>query len=219
MLSDILRISKKSFYMLKKQIVFIHGGNAYSKYEDFIAYLKTTEIEDPLNEKLEKRWQPTLREVFKDTHEVYYPSMPSSKNAKYTEWKIWFERYHSFLGDGVILIGHSLGGYFLAKYLSEEMMPITIHALYLLAAPFENDDFGGEDGGDFVFNPVNLHRLAQQVGAVYILHSKDDPVVSYTHALKYKEALPGAELISFDDKNHFLLEEFPEFVELLRKNN
>lgn len=203
----------------KKQIFFIHGGNAYTRYEDFLTFLKTQTIEDPLGETVQKKWQPTLKEIFEETHEVYYPGMPNSKNAKYLEWKIWFERYQEFMRDEVILIGHSLGGYFLAKYLSEEIMPVSVKALYLLAAPFENDDFGGEDGGDFSFNPDDLRRLTEHVGAVYIFHSKDDPFVPYTHALKYKRALPQAELVSFENKGHFLLEEFPELVLYIQSNN
>lgn len=203
--------------MTKKQIVFIHGGNAYTRYEAFLDYLHTTEIDDPLEEKVVKKWQPTIREHLRETHEVYYPSMPNSKNAKYIEWKIWFERYHAFLRDDVILVGHSLGGYFLAKYLSEERMPVRVRALFLLAAPFENDDFGGEDGGDFVFDPAQLSQLTAQVESVHILHSKDDFVVPYAHAEKYKAALPEAQFITYADKNHFLLEEFPECIELLKK--
>lgn len=203
---------------MRKQIVYIHGGNAFTRYEAFLAYLKTAEISDPLGENPDKKWQPTIREELMETHEVYYPAMPNSKNAKYTEWKIWFERYHAFLRDGVILVGHSLGGYFLAKYLSEEKMPFTVRALYLLAAPFENDDFDGEDGGDFAFDPEKLPRLVEQVGGVTILHSKDDPVVPYTHALRYKEALSKAELVTFEDKNHFLLPEFPEFIALIQSH-
>ena len=201
----------------KQQIFFIHGGTAFTQYERFLKHLRTTEIEDPLGLVERKKWQPTIKEALKDTHEVYYPAMPNSKNAKYLEWKIWFERYQEFMRDSVILIGHSLGGYFLAKYLSEENMPVTIQALYLLAAPFENDDFDGEDGGDFSFNPKNLTRHAKQVGMVYILHSKDDPFVPYAHAEKYKKVLPDAELITFEDKGHFLLEEFPEIIEFLKR--
>ena len=202
---------------MKQQIVFIHGGSAYSNYEDFLTVLRTVPIEDPLGEVVRKKWQPTLRELLVDTHEVYYPTMPNRANAKYLEWRIWFERYHAYLCDGVILIGHSQGGYFLAKYLSENTMPVTVKAVYLLAAPFGPDNFDGEDGGDFAFDPANLPRLAEQVGAIYILHSTDDPVVPYAHALKYKEALPTAELVTFNDKNHFLLEEFPEIVEHLSR--
>ncbi len=198
---------------MKKQIVFIHGGNAYTKYEDYIHDLQTMPIDDPLNEVVRKRWQPTLREALAETHEVYYPAMPSSKNAKYTEWKIWFERYHAFLRDGVVLIGHSLGGYFLAKYLTENTMSVRVHALYLLAAPFENDDFGGEDGGDFALDTTRLSTIAEHIPNIYIVHSRDDQIVPYTHALKYAATLPAATLISFDDKGHFIGEAFPEIIE------
>ncbi len=205
--------------MEKKQIVFIHGGNAFSNYGTFLTYLQTKEINDPLDLETVKRWQPTIREALGETHEVYHPLMPNKQNAKYTEWKLWFERYHMFLRDGVILIGHSLGGYFLAKYLSEEKMPVRVKALYLLAIPFEPDDFGGEDGGDFAFDEAKLPRLAEQVGSVHIFHSTDDFVVPYEHALRYQKALPQAELVTFEDKNHFKLEVFPELIEHIRAHS
>ncbi len=202
--------------MNKKQIVFIHGGTAFTRYEAFLEYLRTKPIEDPLNERKEKRWQTTLSETLGDTHEVYFPAMPNNRNAQYTEWKMWFERYFQFLREEVILVGHSLGGYFLAKYLSENKMPVSVQGLFLLAAPFHNDDFGGEDGGDFAFDPKNLGSLTAQVRDIHILHSKDDPVVPYTHALMYKEVLPKAQLHTFIDKNHFILEEFPELIAQIR---
>jgi uncharacterized protein len=202
--------------MDNKQVVYIHGAQSFSNYDAFLNHLKTEEISDPLGLVVRKRWRSTLQEELRDTHEVYMPTMPNNQNAKYQEWKIWFERYFTFLHDGVILIGHSQGGYFLAKYLSEERMPVSVKALVLLAAPFEPDDFGGEDGGDFAFDPSKLPRLAEQVGEVHILHSTDDPVVSYAHALKYKEALPHAKLVTFTDKNHFMLKEFPECISLLQ---
>jgi uncharacterized protein len=203
--------------MRKKQIVFIHGAQSFSNYDAFLTRLRTVEISDPLELEPRKRWQPTLREALLDTHEVYMPSMPNKQNAKYVEWKIWFERYFQFLHDGVILIGHSQGGYFLLKYLSENTMPVSVKALILLAAPFEADDFGGEDGGDFAFDPHNLHMLTKQIEKVHILHSTDDPLVPYVHAEKLRAALPGATLVTYSNKNHFILEEFPEFISLIQE--
>lgn len=195
----------------------IHGAEAFSNYEAFLEHLKTVPIEDPLDERVEKKWKSSFKEELREAgYEIYTPRMPNSQNAKYDEWKIWFLRYHEFLHDGVILIGHSQGGYFLTKYLSENTMPVKVRALYLLAAPFEPDDFGGEDGGDFNFNPQNLPTLEGQVGEIFIFHSEDDPVVSYQHARKYSTALPSAKLVSFTDKNHFILEEFPELVDSVR---
>ncbi len=196
---------------MKQQIVYIHGGEAFSDYDAYLEHLRTTPIEDPLNqEPPRKKWKLWLKEELKDTHDMYMPSMPSSGNAKYEEWKIWFERYFDFIHDSVVLIGHSQGGYFLAKYLSENTMPVQVKAAYLLAAPFCKDDFGGEDGGDFEFDPNNLHNLEAQCEKVFIYHSKDDFVVPYEHGLHFKEAMPTAKFVSFEDKNHFLDEELPE---------
>lgn len=203
--------------MAKKQVVFIHGGEAFSDYSAFITHLKMVPIEDPFQKESKKRWKSTLFEDLGDEYEVIAPRMPNSQNAKYEEWKIWFERHFEFLRDKVMLVGHSQGGYFLAKYLSENEMPITVSALFLISAPYEPDDFGGEDGGDFRFDTTKLTNLEKQVNKTYILHSRDDYVVPYAHAEKYQVALPQAELISFDSKGHFLDESFPELIALIKR--
>jgi hypothetical protein len=77
-------------------------------------------------------------------------------------------------------------------------------------------DFGGEDGGDFAFDTSRLHTVT---GNVVLLHSKDDPVVPFTHAEMYKKALPNAELIPFSDKGHFLVEAFPELIEHIKNRS
>ena len=64
--------------------------------------------------------------------------MPLQDNAKYEEWKILFERYIPHLKDNVILMGNSLGGIFLAKYLSENKFPKKILSTYLTCPPFDN---------------------------------------------------------------------------------
>lgn len=200
--------------MVHKQVLLIHGATAFCRYADFLEYLRTEPIHDPLGLEPRKRWKDSCKEQLTEKgYEVYMPTMPNRQNAKYAEWKLWFERYFTFLRDGVILMGYSQGGYFLAKYLSEEEMPVDLRALYLIAAPFQKDDFGGEDGGDFSFDPALLTNIKDQVEEVHILHSKDDPVVPYGHAVMYHKALPGAELMTFEDKGHFILEEFPEAIE------
>lgn len=201
---------------IKKQILLIHGATAFSVYEDFLKYLKSAPIDDPLQEEVRKSWKQGFKEELSDEFEVYYPSMPNKQNAKYLEWKIWFERYFEFLRDGVVLIGHSQGGYFLVKYLSENTLPFTIRALYLLAAPFEAGDFKGEDGGDFSFDPEKLSHISDQVSSVFIFHSTDDPIVPYDHARKYQKALPHAKLVTFKDRGHFLVEALPELIESVK---
>jgi hypothetical protein len=202
---------------MKKQVVFIHGGEAFSKYENFIEHLKTTYIDDPFQKEPRKRWQSRLFKDLGEEYEVIAPGMPNKQNAKYEEWKLWFERYLPFMRDGVTLIGHSQGGYFLAKYLVENVPPVRIGAMYLLAAPFKPDDFGGEDGGDFAFDTEKLGNMAQCVDHIYIFHSKDDDVVPFRHAELYAEALPDAKCVIFDNKGHFLAEIFSELIEHIKK--
>lgn len=202
----------------KRSLVYIHGGQAYTKYDAYLEHLRTMPIDDPREEASERpvRWTDTLEIELAESFSVIRPQMPNKHNAHYEEWKIWFERHFDFLEKEVVLLGWSQGGFFLAKYLSEETVPFTIKALFLVAAPAKTDDFEGEDGGDFAFDSKQLPKLAKQVGQIAILHSKDDPVVPYEHAQMYKEALPEAKLHSFDNRGHFLIEEFPELIELIR---
>lgn len=201
--------------MEKQQVFYIHGGEAFSDYDKFLEYLRTKELKT-LEEK-PKRWADLLQEDLGNEFEVFKPQMPNKQNAKYEEWKIWFERHFDFLHEGVILVGWSQGAYFLLKYLIENITPFKVSSLLLLAAPCENDNFGGEDGGDFRFDIDRLPIIAERVGYIHIFHSKDDFVVPYEHALKYKEALPKATLHTFEDRNHFLQEEFPELIEEIQK--
>jgi predicted alpha/beta hydrolase family esterase len=202
--------------MKKQQVFYIHGGNAYSNYEAFINDLKTKGIWDLPGTASVKKWSSSLPDDLGEQFEVFMPQMPNKQNAKYQEWKIWFERHFEYLQNDIILVGWSLGAYFFVKYLIENNPAFKIKALVLLAAPFEPADFGGENGGDFAFDTSKVEELATKADSVVVMHSTDDFVVPYEHALKYKAALPGAEFITYENKNHFLIEEFPELVQKIQ---
>ncbi len=200
----------------KKQVFYIHGGNSYSNHELFLDSLKNKDIRElPWSEVL-KKWPSTLRTELGDEYEVFMPEMPNKLNAQYKEWQIWFERHFEHVHDDVILVGWSLGGYFLAKYLIENNPPFKIKALFLLAAPFESKDLGDEDCQSFSFDVDRVGELAKKADNITIFHSKDDFLVPYDHALKYKAQLPTAELVTFEDKNHFLIAELPELLDRVR---
>jgi predicted alpha/beta hydrolase family esterase len=120
-----------------------------------------------------------------------------------------------FLGDEVVLIGQSLGGIFLAKYFSENTFGKNVKALILVAAPFDEEGMH-EPLAEFVL-PKSLEKISAQSSAVYLLFSKDDPVVPFSHMGKYKKALANAHEIVFLDKQHFNQPTFPELAEILQK--
>lgn len=199
---------------MKQQVVIIGGGTSFDTYEDYISYLKHRELNiDKL--KPRRDWKDSMADELGDDFEVLLPKMPNVTYARYQEWEIWLGRIIEFLRDDVILIGHSLGGIFLAKYLSVNTFPKKIMAAILIAAPF-NDANSEESLAEFL-PPSTLSKFANQCGEVYLVQSENDPVVPFEQVKMYKQALPEAKTIIFKDKGHFKQESFPELVKLLRE--
>ncbi len=193
---------------MKRQVVVIHGADTYDTYEEYLKSLREFKID--LDYFRKKKWKKCLQQKLGDDFDVILPEMPNSFNAKYVEWKIWFDKIAPLLDDGVVLLGHSQGGIFLAKYLSENDMPNKISATLLVAPPFDDAD-SEYSIADFDL-PESLDKLAKQGGRIVIYHSKDDPVVPFKDLAKYQKALPSAEAKVFEDRGHFNQEEFPEIL-------
>lgn len=199
---------------MKQQVVVIHGGTTFDTYLDYISYLKNKKISlDKLEAK--RDWKDTLEDKLGKNFEVLLPRMPNGTNARYKEWKIWFERIIPFFKKNTILVGHSLGGTFLAKYLSERRISVKVRATILVAAPFDDVD-REESLADFKL-PSSLKKFSEQVGLIYLFQSKDDPVVPFKQCEKYKKALPNAKPVILDGREHFNQETFPEIVKLIKK--
>lgn len=201
---------------MKKQVVVIHGGDAFATYEEYIDFLKNFDIEYDPQKESKKSWKRNLSEDLGDDYEIISPRMPNSYNAKYIEWKIWFEKYIPYIRDGVVFVGHSLGGIFLAKYLSEEDYPKVIRGTLLVAAPYDTDENGDRPIVEFNL-PHSLEKFEKQGGSLFLYHSEDDSIVSYTELDKYRKQLPSAIVQTFTNRNHFFDEHFPELVADVKK--
>ena len=200
--------------MKKEQVVFIHGGETFKKYGEYLEILKSWEYKPSFE--IKKRWKNSLEERLGEKYEFHQPTMPCKYNAKYKEWKIWFEKVWNYLGDGVIFIGYSLGGTFLLKYLSEldnNKINKKVKAV-ILVAPAVQKEVNGYDLDTFVLDYEKVKKLDNYKITIY--HSKDDPVVPYADAEILKNFLPKSELITFNDRGHFMMEEFSEIVEKIR---
>ena len=197
---------------MKKQVIFIHGGETFERYDDYLEYLRSCEF-DPYKERGEM-WKDNLGEKLGNDFEVIAPKMPGQKNAKYLEWKIWFEKVIPYIENEVVIIGHSLGGIFVAKYLSENNFPKKILATYLIAPPYDDND-SEYSLADFIL-PKTLEKFEKQGGKIFIYQSQDDTLVTFVNAEKYAKVLPKAEKVVFKDRGHFLQEEFPELIESIK---
>jgi len=199
--------------MAKKQVVVIHGGDTFNSYEDYLSFLKSFEIYD-IEYCKRKGWKNFLQDELGEEFEVISPEMPNRDNAKYVEWKIWFEKIIPLLDSEVILIGHSMGGIFLAKFLSENDFPKKIRATILVAAPYDEKDTD-EALGDFNL-PDSLEKFTGQSPQIILYHSKDDLVVPFVDFLKYKRGLPSSRGIIFENRGHFGEKEFPELIKEIK---
>jgi predicted alpha/beta hydrolase family esterase len=194
------------------QILFVHGGTTYARYEDYLHDLSTKEIHvDRLAFK--PMWRERLQESLDTEYTVLMPSMPNKTNARYKEWKLYFDNLTSILEDDCILIGHSLGAIFLAKYLSENKLARHVKATILVAAPFEDEST--EDLTDFKLETVT-ELFKQQAGKVIFYFGSDDPVIALSEMEKYQAELPNAEYNVLSAPDHFMRPDFPEILETIK---
>lgn len=195
-----------------RQVVVIHGGDVYETYEKYLENLKNEKFD--LEDLFYNGWKRNLQKELGAGYQVIALKMPNRDNARYLEWKIWFDKLLPHLKNGVIFIGHSLGGIFLAKYLSMNDSPIKAAATMIVAAP-HSKAFNGYMA-DFVL-PEGLGGFAERGGDIWLFYSKDDKVVTFNNLDFYRKDLPLAKAKIFTDRGHFSIESFPEIIKAIKQ--
>lgn len=149
----------------KPIIWIIGGGETFSSREKYLEWCEKETFHKP-----KKGWKDWLADGLSDTHDVKKINLPDKTNADYDAWKIWFEKYIDELDTNlpISLIGHSLGGIFLAKYLSENIFPKKLEALHLVSPVWTHPDSELHSTTNFSFHPMNLQKIPPQAKKIYI---------------------------------------------------
>jgi uncharacterized protein len=165
-----------------KTIFFLHSAGKQDLHEgsnDFVSWLRS---------KLGKEYK------------IEYPIMPNPDNPDYEPWAKQLRAEFKQLSGDVILVGHSVGGSVLIKYLTENRVDFNVKALLLCATPF----WGIDD--NWQYEPfalsTNFADKLQDIEKISIYHSKDDAIVELKHAQKYKKELPSAQLNVLPGNSH-----------------
>lgn len=177
---------------MKKEVLFVHcaGPQGHHEGSDFLI--------------------THLRKALGDDYEIHSPIMPDPENPHYTLWSRRLKKELNAMEGERILIGHSLGGSVLLKYLSEEKAGKPVAGLFVVAAPF----WGKEDWEvDEYLLKKNFSSHLDGVKNVYLYHSKDDEVVPVTHLNYYAKELPGSIPREVIDRGHLFGKGLPELVE------
>jgi predicted alpha/beta hydrolase family esterase len=140
--------------------------------------------------------------------------MPDAYEPNYEKWKSVFGQFR--LDKETVLIGHSCGGGFLVRYLSEH--PVQVGNLFLIAPWI--DPIGELGAGNDFFKFTLDTNLTSKTNGVTMFYSTDDDEVILQSVESLKQ-IEGIELREFSDKGHFCIgdgvSEFPELLEEIEK--
>ena len=153
-----------------------------------------------------------LKRALPDTR-IIHPIMPSPDAPSYQAWSTKLRQEFQQVHGEIALVGHSLGGSVLLKFLSEEKIPNRISGIFLVSAPF----WGSKNWNmeEFVLKK-EFAKYLPPVEVIQIYHSEDDPHVPLDHAKMYQKALPGSELNVIAGNDHAFQEGLPELVKDLK---
>ncbi|CDO04601.1 putative esterase of the alpha/beta hydrolase fold protein [Oceanobacillus picturae] len=156
-----------------------------------------------------------LKKECVNTHNIIHPAMPSPLDPYYAEWRKVIRRTLDLVEGEVTLIGHSLGGSVLLKFLAEEEVNIPINKLISIAAPFWgiNKEWQRKD---FILHS-NISEKNPDVPNIFFLHSKLDAIVPIEHMQRYSKHFPQAKFIELEGDAHLFTDGLPMLVELLKE--
>lgn len=176
---------------MKKQILFIQGGGEGAHEEDgkLVEYLQDT---------------------LSSEYDVMYPKMPNEGKPEYKTWKAQIENKLDEQNGEMIIVGHSLGGSILLKYLSEEKLAKPIDSVFLIAPPY----WGAEDWqvDEYLLREDFPSKLLK-IPRIFFYHSRDDEWVPFSHMTHYAEKLPRAIIRKFDGRGHQFNNDLSEVVQ------
>ncbi|MDD5750668.1 MAG: alpha/beta fold hydrolase [Candidatus Pacebacteria bacterium] len=140
---------------------------------------------------------------------VSVPDMPDSQTPKKDAWLKVIEEFSP--DENSILIGHSLGGTAILRYL--EKAGRKVGASIIVAAPVRKLGSGFEAIENFLEPNFVWEKIKEKCGCFAIFNQTEDPYVALEHGRDLAGYL-GGELVVVEGTNHFdtidfnLLEKF-----------
>ena len=182
--------------------LIIHGKPSKASYYSDVSSLSN------------RHWFPwvqhrlLLEDVLTQTLEMPTPYAPV-----YSDWERLLGIFP--IDKSYSLVGHSLGGGFLLRYLSEHKFSID---KLVLVAPWL-DPIVGKTGDFFAFE--HDPELLSRIGSLHVLYSTDDHASGIAESVEIiKGWYPKLIYHEFTDKGHFRKKEmnsieFPELLEII----
>lgn len=158
-------------------------------------------------------WFPWLQKQLQmNAISTQTPEMPDAYKPDYKMWRNEFERYE--VNEQTILVGHSCGGGFILRWLSENNKGGD--KLILVAPWLDLDRRKTTDFFDFKIDS----NIVKRFNEVHLFVSSDDSKDILKSVEKIKKKLPSIQLHEYTNKGHFCYEnlkteKFPELLEVI----
>jgi uncharacterized protein len=180
---------------MTKHVLLIHGGGQGAYEADM-------------------KWAADLRNALGAAYDVRYPKMLDEHHPEYEAWKNQIAHELTALDGEVILVGHSLGGSILLKYLSEEKVEKPVAGIFVIAAPY----WGADDWevSEYALQDSFASKLPSEL-PVFFYHSRDDAVVPFAHLALYSQELTQATVHLFEDRGHQLNDDLSEVARDIKR--
>jgi predicted alpha/beta hydrolase family esterase len=182
-----------------KQVILIHGSPEEKEFYD-------PSVPSPSN----THWFPWIQKQLA-LYDVLCqsPEFPKPFDPVYESWVSVFEQY--LIDTETVLVGHSSGGGFILRYLSEH--PNVVPRRVILVAPWLDPEKElSTPFFDFVIDAGLATRTDLQVFV-----SSDDENEVLISCKRIREMLPNATYHEFTDREHFCTPKFPELLETIEK--
>ncbi len=150
--------------------------------------------------------------ILKDIHAVSIEP-PFPFRPRYDEWRKEFERFD--ITPETILVGHSCGGGFLLRYLSQHK-DLKVGKV-VLVAPWTNPlNYQGSDVADFFEFDLDVNFPSRTKGVTIFISNDDEPSVVKT-VDDLKDKIKSIDFKDYQGKGHFTKGQykidFPEVLE------
>jgi predicted alpha/beta hydrolase family esterase len=134
-----------------------------------------------------------------DACDVRFPHMPDEADPQFSRWQAALRDEFATLGDGDVLVGHSIGGTILVHAIATQTPPFQPGGILLLAPAFIGEQGWHSDD----ITPINNFSSALPRDLpVRIYHAVDDETVPVVHSKLYAKAIPAAVVITVPKGGH-----------------
>lgn len=181
---------------MTRQVLFVQGGGE-GAYDESVSLVES------------------LRTALGNGYHVRFPKMPDEGEPDFATWKNVIADELAEMGDGAILIGHSIGGSVVIRALVDGGIGRSLAGVFVLSAPFwYDDDFWRWDEARL---PADAAERIPDGVPVFIYHGREDESIPVSHVEMYARALPQATVRRLDGRNHMLNDDLSDVAQAIKR--